>query len=131
MGALDAKVGDIGFARFRHPQSVQDEQAGEGVVAGGGGLGGGQEPDRFLAVKPERLRVTRHRGTTNVGEGGVGEGTLLDRVAVEASQGGQPPGQSGAAPAGLLELADVTLDMDAADFRQPNADVSAPGAEVT
>jgi hypothetical protein len=39
MGALHTKAGDIGCARFRHPQSVQDEQAGKGVVAGGGGLG--------------------------------------------------------------------------------------------
>ena len=131
MGVLHAKVGDLGLARLRHPQSVQGEQAGEGVVAGGGGLGRSQEPDRFLAVKPKRLRVTRHLGAANVGDGGVGEGTLRDRVAVEAGQGGQPPGPGGAAPAGLLKLADVGLDMGAADRRQPNADVSAPGAEVT
>ncbi len=114
MGAFHAKVGDIGGAGFRYPQSVQGEQAGKGVVAGGGGLGCGQEPDRFLAVKSKGLRVTRHRGPTDMCDGGVGESTLLDGVAVEAGQGGQPPGHGGAAPAGLFKLADVALDMDTA-----------------
>ena len=72
MGALDTKVDDIGRARFGYSQPVQGEQAGEGVVAGRSGLGCGQEPDCLLAVKPKRLGITRHRGATNMGGGGVG-----------------------------------------------------------
>jgi hypothetical protein len=89
MGALDTKVGDIGGARFRHAQPVQGEQAGKSVVAGRGGLGRGQEPDRLLAVKPKRLRITRHRGATNVGDGGVGEGFLLVMVTMVAPSVGR------------------------------------------
>jgi hypothetical protein len=119
MGALDTKVGDIGGARFRHAQPVQGEQAGKSVVAGRGGLGRGQEPDRLLAVKPKRLRITRHRGATNVGDGGVGEGFLLDHVTVETGQSGQPPSQGGATAASPLQLADVGLDVAAAHRVQP------------
>jgi hypothetical protein len=90
MGPLHPEVGDVGGARLRHPQAVQGEQAGKGVVAGGGSLGGAQEPDRLVAVQSKRLRVVRRLATPNVGDGGVGERALLDRVAVEAGQGGQP-----------------------------------------
>jgi hypothetical protein len=78
VGLLDTKVDDIGRARFGYSQPVQGEQAGEGVVAGRGGLSRSQEPDRLLAVKAKRLRITRHRRATNVGGGGVGERSLLE-----------------------------------------------------
>jgi hypothetical protein len=116
MGALHPEVADVSCARFRDPQTVQGEQAGKGVVAGAGGLGRGQEPDRLLAVQPKRLRVARHLGATNVGDGGVGERSFLDRMAVEAGQGGQPPGHGGATAPSLLELPGVGLDMDATDL---------------
>jgi hypothetical protein len=73
VGPLDTKVDDIGRACLGYSQPVQGEQAGEGVIAGRGGLSRGQEPDRLLAVEAKRLRITRHRGATNVGGGGVGE----------------------------------------------------------
>jgi hypothetical protein len=60
----------------------------------------------------------------------VGERSLLNRVTVEAGQGGQPPGNSGTATAGLLELADVGLDVATVRSQQPNADPGAPGVEV-
>jgi hypothetical protein len=44
-----------------------------------------------------------------MGDGGVGQRPLLNRVAVEASQGGQPPGDGGAAPPSLRKLVDVGL----------------------
>jgi hypothetical protein len=127
---LDTKVDNIGPACLGHSQPVQGEQAGKGVIAGRGGLSGGQEPDRLLAVKAKGLGITRHRGATNVSGGGVGERSLLDRVAVEAGQGGQPPGNSGAAPAGLLQLADVGLDVAAVHSQQLDADPGTPGVEV-
>jgi hypothetical protein len=98
--------------------------------SGRGGLGRGQEPDRLLAVEAKRLRITRHRGATNVGGGGVGERSLLDRVAVEAGQGGQPTGDGGAAPAGLLQCAGVGLDVAALDSQQSDAVPGTPGVEV-
>lgn len=83
-----------------------------------------------VAVKAKRLRIARHRGATNVGGGGVGERSLLDCVAVEAGQGGQPPGNSGATPAGLFQCADVGLDVAALGSQQPDADPGTPGVDV-
>jgi hypothetical protein len=94
------------------------------VVAGRGGLSRGQEPDRLLAVKPKRLRVTRHRRATDMGDGGVGKSSLLDRVAVEASQGGQPPGHGGAAPAGSLEHYRIAHNRDYALYKQDGGEVA-------
>jgi hypothetical protein len=130
MGALDTKVDDIGRARFGYSQPVQGEQAGEGVVAGRSGLGRGQEPDCLLAVKPKRLGITRHRGATNMSGGGVGERSLLDRIAIEAGQSRQPPSHGGATSAGLLQLAHVGLDVSAVHTQQPDAGPGAPGPEV-
>jgi hypothetical protein len=131
MGALYPKVDDLSRASFGDSQPVQGKQAGEGVVAGRSGLGCSQEPDRLLAVKSKRLRITRHRGATNVGDGGVGERSLLDRVAVETGQGGQPSGQGGATATRLLQLAGVGLDVAAAHIQQPDADPDAPGTKVS
>jgi hypothetical protein len=130
MGALDTKVDDIGRARFGYSQPVQGEQAGEGVVTGRSGLGRGQEPDCLLAVKPKRLGITRHRGATNMSGGGVGERSLLDRIAIEAGQSRQPPSHGGATSAGLLQLAHVGLDVSAVHTQQPDAGPGAPGPEV-
>jgi hypothetical protein len=47
-----------------------------------------------------------------------------------AGQGGQPPGNSGATPTGLLQLAGVGLDMAAAHSQQPDADPGALRVEV-
>ena len=44
------------------------------------------------ASSRSRPSVCATEGATNVGDGGVGECSLLSRVAVEAGQGGQPPG---------------------------------------
>jgi len=64
----------------RISRHVRPARCGRGVVelallhqGVAGGLGRGQEPNRLLAVKPKRLRLTRHRGATNVRDGGVGE----------------------------------------------------------
>ena len=65
-----------------------------------------------------------------MGGGGVGECSLLNRVAVEAGQGGQPPGNSGATPVGLLQCVDVGLDVAAVGSQQPDADPRTPGVEV-
>jgi hypothetical protein len=86
MATLDTKIDDIGRARFGYSQPVQGKQAGKGVVASRSGLGRGQEPHRLFAVKAKRLRITRHRRATNVGDGGVGERSLLHRVAVETAR---------------------------------------------
>ena len=63
------------------------------MIAGRGGLSRGQEPGRLLAVKAERLRITRHRGATNVGGRGVGERSLLEvsrRTAVTLPERHEP-----------------------------------------
>jgi hypothetical protein len=60
----------------------------------------------------------------------VGERSLLDRIAVEPGQGGQPPGHGGATSAGLLQLAHVGLDVSAVHTQQPDAGPGAPGPEV-
>jgi hypothetical protein len=130
MATLDTKIDDIDRARFGYSQPVQGKQAGKGVVAGRSGLGRGQEPHRLFAVKAKRLRITRHRRATNVGDGGVGERSLLNRVAVEAAQGSQSPGHGGSTTAGLLQLADIGLDVASVYAHQPDVGPGAPGMEV-
>ena len=63
--------------------------------------------------------------------GGVGERSLLDRIAIEAGQSRQPPSHGGATSAGLLQLAHVGLDVSAVHTQQPDAGPGAPGPEVT
>jgi hypothetical protein len=62
-----------------------------------------------------------------MGDGGAWERSLLDGVAVEAGQGGEPPGHGGAALAGLLQLARVGLDVGTVHTQLPDAGPGAPG----
>jgi hypothetical protein len=46
------EIADIRTARFRHPQSVESEQAHQRVAVAGVGLGRGEQVGQFIAVQP-------------------------------------------------------------------------------
>ena len=61
---------------------------------------------------------------------GVIEQVFLDRVLLQARDGGQPPGDRGAGASGCLEVASEQLDVGAADGEKAQLPPAAPGGDL-
>lgn len=60
----------------------------------------------------------------------MGEQVFLDRVLVQAGDGGQPPGDRGPCPAGGFQVTGEQLDVGAAGGEQGQVTAMAPGGEL-
>lgn len=89
VAAVGAELVDVGGQGLVHPQPGQQQQAGEGVIAGAGGLGGVEEPDGLGAVQAEGGRGVVGWGPLDVGERVDRQDAFGDRVPVEAGQDGE------------------------------------------
>jgi hypothetical protein len=130
MAAVDAELVDVGGQGLGDPQPGQQQQAGEGVIAGAGGLGGVQEPDRLSPVEAKGGRGVVGRRPPDVGERVDRQDAFGDRVPVEAGQDGEMPPDGGVGAARLFEGAGVGVDVDAAGLEEVEVVVGAPGSPV-
>ena len=121
---------DVGAGGLGHPQPVQGEQRERGVLGGGATPGGGEERADFVAVQAGGMGFAVELGTADVSGRGLSEEVFLDRVLVQAGDGGQPPGDGRPGPPGRLEVAGEQLDVGAADREQPQLPLAAPGGEL-
>jgi hypothetical protein len=128
--ASGAEGFDVGAGGLRHPQPVQREQGDQRV------LGGGAEPDSdeqgsdFVAVQAGGSGFVVDPRSADVRCRGMVEQVFLDRVPVQARDGGQPAGDGGAGASGSFEVAGEQLDVSTARREQAQLPLAVPGGEL-
>jgi len=130
VAAFGTQCLDVGAGSFRDAEPVEREQGDQSVLGGGAEPGGDQQGADLVAVQPGGVGLVVNPGPTNMGRRRVAEQVFLDRVAVQAGDGGQPPGDRRPGPASCLEVAGEQFDVGAADGEQAQAVLVAPGGEL-
>jgi hypothetical protein len=105
VAAIETEVLDVGAGGFGDPQPVQCEQGDDRVLAGCAEPGRDQERAELVAVQGDGVGFVVQAGTADVRGRGVLEEFFLDRVLVEPGDGAQPPGDRGAGPAAVFQVA--------------------------
>jgi hypothetical protein len=81
--------------------------------------GGDQERAELVAVQPGGMRLVIEPGTADMSGGRVIEEFFFDRVAVEARDRAQPPGDGGPGAAAGFQVAGEAFNVGAAGTEQP------------
>jgi hypothetical protein len=122
--AVARERGDLGDA-----QAVEEEQAGDGVVAGAGGAGGLEEGAGLAVGEPRPRRVVAEAGPADAVGGVAVDQAEVEGGGVEAGDGGEAQGAGGRAAALLLEGALPPLQLLAARGQRLDVDRGAPAEE--
>ncbi len=128
--AFVAEGFDVGAGGLGHPQPVQREQGDQRVLGGGAEPGSDEQGSDFVAVQADGVGFIVGPRPADVGCRGMVEQVFLDRVPVQAGDGGQPAGDGGAGPSGSFEVAGEQLDVSTARREQAQLPLAAPGGEL-
>ncbi len=85
VSSFEADIGDVGAEGFGHTESVQGEEACQGVIAITGQSGLDQEGAELVSVQAENGRLMTQSRASDVGCRVVGEEFFFDAVPVETS----------------------------------------------
>jgi hypothetical protein len=129
VAALESEGFDVGADRLGDPQPIRCQQRDQDVVTDRAQPSGDQDGAEFVAVEVGYVGLGVDPRSADV-HGGECSMTFFFGVTVEADDHAQSPGDRGADPAGVFEVAGEALDVDPVDVEQPAVVLPAPGGEL-
>ncbi len=85
VSSFEADIGDVGAEGFGHAESIQGEEACQGVIAGTGQSGLDEEGAELVSIQAKDGRLMTQPWTPHIGCCVLGEEFFLDAVPIETS----------------------------------------------